>query len=157
MSRRWPRRSPKALARLSLDAPEVLTDPHFIPRLDDDDADPELIAAIAAMRPIRTAAVLVPIIARAEPTVLFTQRTAHLSHDAGEISFPGGKIEAVDASPAAAALREAEEEDDHERLCHLVQRPEDLGRDAPVYSVICGHESTKSDLIRPRASGLRQN
>jgi len=99
-----------ALARLSLDAPEVLTDPHFIPRLDDDDADPELIAAIAAMRPIRTAAVLVPIIARAEPTVLFTQRTAHLSHDAGEISFPGGKIDAVDNSPAAAALRVAEEE-----------------------------------------------
>ena len=109
------------------------------------------------MRPIRTAAVLVPIIARAEPTVLFTHRTAHLADHAGEIAFPGGKIEAVDASPAAAALREAEEEDDHERLCHLVQRPEDLGRDAPVYSVICGHESTKSDLIRPRASGLRQN
>jgi 8-oxo-dGTP pyrophosphatase MutT (NUDIX family) len=99
-----------AQVRLSLDAPEALTDPHFVPRLDDDDADPELIAAIAAMRPIRTAAVLVPIIARAEPTVLFTERTAHLSDHAGEISFPGGKIDAVDISPAAAALREAEEE-----------------------------------------------
>jgi 8-oxo-dGTP pyrophosphatase MutT (NUDIX family) len=99
-----------AHARLSLDGPEALTNPHFIPRLDDDDADPELIAAIAAMRPIRTAAVLVPIIARAEPTVLFTQRTAHLSDHAGEISFPGGKIDAADISPAAAALREAEEE-----------------------------------------------
>ena len=99
-----------AQARLSLDAPEALTDPHFVPRLDDDDADPELIAAIAAMRPIRTAAVLVPILARAEPTVLFTERTAHLSDHAGEISFPGGKIDAVDISPAAAALREAEEE-----------------------------------------------
>jgi 8-oxo-dGTP pyrophosphatase MutT (NUDIX family) len=99
-----------AHARLSLDGPEALTDPHFIPRLDD--ADPELIAAIAAMRPIRTAAVLVPIIARSEPTVLFTQRTAHLSDHAGEISFPGGKIDATDISPAAAAaaLREAEEE-----------------------------------------------
>ena len=99
-----------AQARLSLDAPEALTNPHFIPRLDDDDANPELIAAIAAMRPIRTAAVLVPIIARAEPTVLFTQRTAHLSDHAGEISFPGGKIDAADIGPAAAALREAEEE-----------------------------------------------
>jgi 8-oxo-dGTP pyrophosphatase MutT (NUDIX family) len=99
-----------AQARLSFDAPEAFTDPNFIPRLDDDDANPELIAAIAAMRPIRTAAVLVPIIARAEPTVLFTERTAHLSDHAGEISFPGGKIDAVDISPAAAALREAEEE-----------------------------------------------
>jgi hypothetical protein len=39
-----------AHARLSFDAPEALTNPHFIPRLDDDDADPELIAAIAAQR-----------------------------------------------------------------------------------------------------------
>ena len=99
-----------AKIRLSLSTPEALTNPHFIPRLDDDDANPELIATIAAMRPIRTAAVLVPIIARAEPTVLFTQRTAHLSDHAGEISFPGGKIDASDISPAAAALREAEEE-----------------------------------------------
>ena len=118
-----------AEARLSLKTPEALTDPHIIPRDNDEDADPAVLAAIAAMRPIRTAAVLVPIIARAEPTVLFTQRTAHLADNAGEIAFRGGKIEAVDASPAAAALREAEEEDDHERLCHLVQRPEDLGRD----------------------------
>ena len=118
-----------AEARLPLKTPEALTDPHIIPRDNDEDADPAVLAAIAAMRPIRTAAVFVPIIARAEPTVLFTQRTAHLADHAGEIAFPGGKIEAVDASPAAAALREAEEEDDHERLCHLVQRPEDLGRD----------------------------
>jgi 8-oxo-dGTP pyrophosphatase MutT (NUDIX family) len=117
MTGRAPRTDPStaeffelAYARLSLDAPEALTNPQVIPRFDDDDANPELIAAIAAIRPIRTAAVLVPIIARAEPTVLFTQRTAHLADHAGEIAFPGGKIEAVDASPAAAALREAEEE-----------------------------------------------
>ena len=67
-------------------------------------------AAIAAAPPSRTAAVLVPIIARAEPTVLFTQRTAHLGDHAGQVSFPGGKIDAGDVSPAAAALREAEEE-----------------------------------------------
>ena len=99
-----------AKARLSLNTPEALTDPQIIPRDNDEDADPAVLAAIAAMRPIRTAAVLVPIIARAEPTVLFTQRTAHPSDHAGEIAFPGGKIDAVDASPAAAALREAEEE-----------------------------------------------
>jgi 8-oxo-dGTP pyrophosphatase MutT (NUDIX family) len=47
---------------------------------------------------------------RAEPTVLFLERTAHLADHAREIAFPGGKIDPVDASPAAAALREAEEE-----------------------------------------------
>ena len=92
-----------AEARLSLKTPEALTDPH-IPRDNDEDAGPAVLAAIAAMRPIRTAAVLVPIIARAEPTVLFTQRTAHFADHAGEIAFPGGKIEAVDTSPAEAAL-----------------------------------------------------
>ena len=51
-----------------------------------------------------------PIIERDEPSVLFTQRTAHLTDHGGQISFPGGKIDADDESPAAAALREAEEE-----------------------------------------------
>ena len=53
-----------------------------------------------------------PMARRAHPAraVLFTQRTAHLADHAGEIAFPGGKIDAADASPAAAALREAEEE-----------------------------------------------
>ena len=113
----WTNRSPStaeffalAKARLSLNTPEALTDPNVIPHDNDHDADPAVLAAIAAMRPIRTAAVLVPIIARAEPTVLFTERTAHLADHAGEIAFPGGKIDAVDTSPAAAALREAEEE-----------------------------------------------
>lgn len=58
----------------------------------------------------RAAAVLVPIVSRAEPTVLLTQRTAHLSSHAGQISFPGGKIEADDNGPLDAALREAQEE-----------------------------------------------
>src|SRR6516225_3538918 len=99
-----------AKARLSLNTPEALTDPNVIPRDNDEDADPAVLAAIASMRPVRAAAVLVPIIARAEPMVLFTERTAPLADHAGEITFPGGKIDAVDASPAAAALREAEEE-----------------------------------------------
>jgi 8-oxo-dGTP pyrophosphatase MutT (NUDIX family) len=98
----------RAAARLSLDAPQGLTDPDFVPRHDDD--DPAVIAAIAAMRPIRTSAVLVPIVARRDLTVLFTQRTSHLRDHAGQIAFPGGKIDDVDVSPAAAALREAEEE-----------------------------------------------
>jgi 8-oxo-dGTP pyrophosphatase MutT (NUDIX family) len=100
----------RARARLTLDAPAGLTDPSVIPRHGDHDLDPSVVEAIAAVRPIRPAAVLVGIVERAEPTVLFTQRTAHLTDHAGQISFPGGKIDATDASPAAAALREAEEE-----------------------------------------------
>ena len=59
----------------------------------------------------RTAAVLVPVIAREpEAAVLFTLRTAHLSAHSGQISFPGGKIEEGDATPVETAIREAEEE-----------------------------------------------
>ena len=100
----------RARQRLTLDVPEGLFDPGVIPRHGDHDLNPDVISAIAAIRPIRPAAVLVPIIERAEPTILLTQRTAHLKDHAGQISFPGGKIEASDASPAEAALRETEEE-----------------------------------------------
>jgi 8-oxo-dGTP pyrophosphatase MutT (NUDIX family) len=96
-------------ARLSLDAPAALRDPNVLPQRGDHDLDP-VMQAIAAVRPIKPAAVLVPIVDREEPMVLLTQRTAHLKDHAGQISFPGGKIEALDTSPAAAALREAEEE-----------------------------------------------
>jgi 8-oxo-dGTP pyrophosphatase MutT (NUDIX family) len=58
----------------------------------------------------RPAAVLVPIVAHDAPTVLLTQRSKHLSHHAGQIAFPGGRIDPGDASPLAAALREADEE-----------------------------------------------
>jgi 8-oxo-dGTP pyrophosphatase MutT (NUDIX family) len=100
----------RARARLTLDVPAGFADPLVIPPHDQADADPTVIAAIAAVRPIRPAAVLVPVIEREEPSVLFTQRTSHLRDHSGQISFPGGKIDADDASPAAAALREAEEE-----------------------------------------------
>ncbi len=56
------------------------------------------------------AAVLVPIVMRQEPTILLTERTAHLSTHSGQIAFPGGKSDADDADAAATALREAEEE-----------------------------------------------
>jgi len=56
------------------------------------------------------AAVLVPIVLRAQPTVLLTERSAHLSTHSGQIAFPGGKCDPHDASPEAAALREAYEE-----------------------------------------------
>ena len=62
------------------------------------------------MRPIRPAAVLVPVVDHPEPTVLLTQRAQHLPDHPGQVSFPGGKIDQGDASPLASALREAEEE-----------------------------------------------
>jgi len=59
----------------------------------------------------RMASVLVPIVARApEATVLLTLRTAHLAAHAGQVAFPGGKIEKTDATPVETALREASEE-----------------------------------------------
>lgn len=59
----------------------------------------------------RDAAVLVPLVAReASVTALLTVRTRHLATHAGEIAFPGGKIDPQDAGPAAAAMREAKEE-----------------------------------------------
>ncbi|NJM10666.1 MAG: CoA pyrophosphatase [Synechococcaceae cyanobacterium SM1_2_3] len=62
-------------------------------------------------RMLTRAAVLVPLVDRPEGyTVLLTQRTAHLEHHAGQISFPGGRAEDEDASPVHTALREAEEE-----------------------------------------------
>ena len=60
---------------------------------------------------LRPAAVLVPVVRRdAGLTILFTQRTDHLYDHAGQISFPGGRTEAHDQSPAATALRETFEE-----------------------------------------------
>lgn len=99
----------RAGARLSLAVPAGLTDASIVPTAGDHAVDP-VQRAIAEVRPIRPAAVLVPIVQRAEPMVLLTQRTAHLPDHAGQISFPGGKIDATDESPLAAAVREAEEE-----------------------------------------------
>ena len=61
-------------------------------------------------RQLTPAAVLIPIIDRAEPTVLFTRRTDTLRRHPGQVAFPGGRIDPEDISPIAAALREAHEE-----------------------------------------------
>jgi 8-oxo-dGTP pyrophosphatase MutT (NUDIX family) len=66
---------------------------------------------LAPPRPPTPAAVLVPLVVREQaPSVLLTRRTDHLHHHPGQISFPGGRLEADDASPVHAALRETEEE-----------------------------------------------
>jgi len=73
--------------------PEVVREPKFLDR------------------PPADAAVLVPLVQNPEGlSVLLTQRTAHLPTHAGQIAFPGGKVDAQDSSVKAAALREAHEE-----------------------------------------------
>jgi 8-oxo-dGTP pyrophosphatase MutT (NUDIX family) len=98
-----------ARAKLTLDIPEGIADPEVVPKRGDHDVDPVL-KAIADVRPIKPAAVLVPVVEREQPMVLLTQRAAHLTDHGGQISFPGGKIDPGDATPLDAALREAEEE-----------------------------------------------
>src|ERR1700693_6029978 len=98
----------RARARLTLDVPAALTDPAAAGARGDLDLDPEMWAR-AGVTASKPAAVLVPIVARAEPTVLLTQRNHALSSHAGQVAFPGGKIDPHDESPRYAALREAEE------------------------------------------------
>lgn len=60
---------------------------------------------------LKPAAVLIPLVLRPEgTTILLTERTSHLADHAGQISFPGGRLEPDDADAIAAALRETEEE-----------------------------------------------
>jgi len=95
--------------RLTLDVPAGLTDASMIPARGDHDVDP-VMRKIAEVRPIRPAAVLVPVVDHDEPTVLLTQRAQHLPDHPGQVSFPGGKIEKSDENPCASALRETNEE-----------------------------------------------
>jgi 8-oxo-dGTP pyrophosphatase MutT (NUDIX family) len=70
----------------------------------------ELVDLLGAA-PRRAAAVLVPIVARADGlSILFTRRTEQLAQHAGQISFPGGGVDAGDHDAVATALRETQEE-----------------------------------------------
>ncbi|HUJ04398.1 MAG TPA: CoA pyrophosphatase [Rhizomicrobium sp.] len=61
-------------------------------------------------RELVPAAVLLPIVRRKEPSVLFTRRTPHLARHAGQVSFPGGRVCEADLSIVETALRETREE-----------------------------------------------
>jgi len=99
----------RARRRLTLEVPAALTNPAAEGARGDLDLNPEVWRR-AGVKATKPAAVLVPVIDRGEPTVLLTLRTAELASHAGQVAFPGGKIESADESPVAAAMREAREE-----------------------------------------------
>lgn len=74
--------------------------------IEGDPLDPHL----TDFQAITPAAVLVPVVDRPEPTVILTVRPDTMRRHAGQIAFPGGRIDPGDDGPVAAALREAEEE-----------------------------------------------
>ena len=84
--------------------------PPEIHKRSDDDLNPEARIIPPGAKP-KPAAVLVPVVMRASGlTLLLTQRTAHMTSHAGQVAFPGGRIDDGDRGPVDAALREAEEE-----------------------------------------------
>jgi len=101
--------------------------------------EPNDLHVIALREGVRVteAAVLVPLVHHADAiSVLLTQRTAHLADHAGQISFPGGRVESSDASREDTALRETEEELGLGRA-----RVELLGR-LPAYEIPSGFRIT---------------
>jgi 8-oxo-dGTP pyrophosphatase MutT (NUDIX family) len=104
-----------------------------------------------AVRPMRQAAVLIPLVRRPGGlTMLLTQRTDHLSSHAGQVSFPGGRTDPEDADAIATALREASEE-----VGIQADEVEVIGR-LPVYSTASAYEITPviGLLDPPRALAL---
>ncbi len=90
-----------------------------------------------AKLPLKPAAVLLLIVNHADgPAVVFTQRTAHLSDHAGQISFPGGRCDEDDCDAVATALREAEEE-----VGIVPARVQILGQ-MPEYKTVTGYAVT---------------
>jgi 8-oxo-dGTP pyrophosphatase MutT (NUDIX family) len=84
----------KALEQGARRTPQLLPGDSF----DEETADPT------------PAAVLVGVVDRAQPTIILTERPTTMRKHPGQISFPGGRIDPGDEGPAAAALREADEE-----------------------------------------------
>ncbi len=118
----------------------------------DFDLNPELV--LRPGRVLRPAAVLVAVW---QDQLILTKRASHLKHHPGQIAFPGGKVEAHDASPEAAALREA-----HEEIGLSPEKVEVLGRLSPHETVtgfsmtpVLGHVSDDLGLI-PEAGEVEE-
>lgn len=95
-------------------------------------------------RKLRAAAVLVAVqYTERGPRLILTKRSSHLKHHPGQIAFPGGKVETHDATPAAAALREAKEE---------VGLPTDL---VEVLGVLPSHETVTGFAVTPVLAVVR--
>lgn len=93
-----------------LAAQRLYRKPRETARFSDDDLNPEARIIPPGVTP-KPAAVLVPLVPAASGmNVLLTQRTPHLARHAGQVAFPGGRIDKGDADEIAAALRETEEE-----------------------------------------------
>jgi 8-oxo-dGTP pyrophosphatase MutT (NUDIX family) len=112
-----PDRAPGAFARRVAEfgleplRPRLLAEPPLLPlspRRGDYDLNPAMRPEEARM--LQPAAVLLPIVRRPDPTVLFTRRTPHLARHAGQVSFPGGQVQDGDLSLVETALRETAEE-----------------------------------------------
>ncbi len=89
-----------------------------------------------------------------EPGLIFTERRADLRRHAGEISFPGGRQDAIDADLATTALREAEEE-----IALSPTRVELVGALPPVSTFVTGYRVHPfvGLVARPAELGLRPN
>lgn len=100
---------------------------------------------------LKSAAVLIGIILRPDPTVLLTVRAAHLSQHPGQIAFPGGRVDQDDEHVVATALREAGEE-----VGLLAHQAEVLGTLAP-YVTQSSYEVTPVIALLSHASVFRPN
>ena len=107
--------------------------------------DPALIDA----QPPTAAAVLVPVVDRPEPTVILTLRPETLRQHAGQVAFPGGRIDPGDDGPIGAALREAEEE------IGLPPSEVEIIGVADTYRTITGYEVTPVIGVVPPDLPLR--
>lgn len=101
---------------------------------------------LPADRPLREAAVLVPVIATdSGAQLILTKRASHLKHHPGQISFPGGKRDQGDADLVATALREAQEE-----IGLVVENVEVIGKIPP-------HETVTGFMVTPVFGVVKDN